>query len=53
MDNETLEHIPGGGLCTSCDHKMENDHQIPSLTLVYVAEMTRAATIQMTKAGST
>ncbi len=32
MDNETLEHIPGGGLCTSCDHKMENDHQIPSLT---------------------
>lgn len=32
MDNETLEHIPDGGLCTSCDHKMENDHQIPSLT---------------------
>ncbi|MDE5062721.1 TrbL/VirB6 family protein [Wolbachia endosymbiont of Drosophila tsacasi] len=32
MDNETLEHISSGGLCTSCDHKMENDHQIPSLT---------------------
>ncbi|WP_265021197.1 TrbL/VirB6 family protein [Wolbachia endosymbiont (group A) of Icerya purchasi] len=32
MDNETLEHIPGGGLCTSCDHKMENDHRTPSLT---------------------
>ncbi|QMV46164.1 type IV secretion system protein [Wolbachia pipientis] len=32
MDNETLEHIPGGGLCTSCDHEMKKDHQTPSLT---------------------
>lgn len=32
MDNETLEHIPGGGLCTSCNHEMKKDHQTPSLT---------------------
>ncbi|NSM56315.1 type IV secretion system protein [Wolbachia endosymbiont of Atemnus politus] len=32
MDDENFERIPTGGICTSCDHKMENDHQIPSLT---------------------
>ncbi|WP_341818547.1 type IV secretion system protein [Wolbachia endosymbiont (group B) of Ennomos erosarius] len=32
MDNETLEHIPGGGLCTNCDHKIRDNYRTPRLT---------------------
>ncbi|WP_410543083.1 type IV secretion system protein [Wolbachia endosymbiont of Tetranychus urticae] len=31
MDSENLEHIPSGGLCTNCDHKISNDHQTSKL----------------------
>ncbi|GFY79949.1 uncharacterized protein TNIN_56011 [Trichonephila inaurata madagascariensis] len=30
MDNENFEHIPGGGLCTNCDHEIKNSHAINS-----------------------
>ncbi|MGL9757557.1 MAG: type IV secretion system protein [Wolbachia sp.] len=32
IDGENLEHIPDGGLCTNCDHKISNDHQTSKLT---------------------
>ncbi|WP_265026277.1 TrbL/VirB6 family protein [Wolbachia endosymbiont (group A) of Bibio marci] len=32
MDGEDFEHIPGGGLCTNCDHKIRDNYRIPRLT---------------------
>ncbi|QKX01383.1 conjugal transfer protein TrbL [Wolbachia endosymbiont of Cruorifilaria tuberocauda] len=32
MDGENFEYISNSGLCTNCDYKMNNDHQIPNLT---------------------
>lgn len=31
MDNEEFEHIPEGGICINCDHKISNDHQTSKL----------------------
>ncbi|QEK89209.1 TrbL/VirB6 family protein [Wolbachia endosymbiont of Chrysomya megacephala] len=32
MDNEEFEHIPGGGICINCDHKIDRNHPKPELT---------------------
>lgn len=32
MSDESFEHISGGGICTNCDHKINNDHPVPKLT---------------------
>ncbi|WP_419247147.1 type IV secretion system protein [Wolbachia endosymbiont of Rhagoletis indifferens] len=32
MDGEDFEHIPGGGLCTNCDHKIRDNYRTPRLT---------------------
>ncbi len=32
MDNEKFEHIPGGGICINCDHKIDRNHPKPELT---------------------
>lgn len=32
MDNEECEHIPGGGICINCDHKIDRNHPKPELT---------------------
>ncbi|WP_395463170.1 type IV secretion system protein [Wolbachia endosymbiont of Cantharis cryptica] len=32
MDDEGFEHIPTGGICTNCDHKIKKYHQTPGLT---------------------
>lgn len=30
MDNENFKHIPTGGICTNCDHEINNSHAINS-----------------------
>lgn len=30
MDNENFEYIPGGGICTNCDHQISRSHAIGS-----------------------
>lgn len=32
IDDENLKHIQGGGICTNCDHKINNDHRVSELT---------------------
>ncbi|MFL3877023.1 TrbL/VirB6 family protein [Wolbachia endosymbiont of Trichogramma kaykai] len=32
VDNQELERVPGGGICLSCDHKMDRNHPKPELT---------------------
>ncbi len=32
MDGVKFKNAQGGGLCTSCDHKIDNDHSVPRLT---------------------
>ncbi|WP_342068369.1 type IV secretion system protein [Wolbachia endosymbiont (group B) of Melanargia galathea] len=32
MDNEEFEHIPGGGICINCDHKIDRNHPKSELT---------------------
>ncbi|MFT4314429.1 MAG: type IV secretion system protein [Wolbachia pipientis] len=32
MDDEEFEHIPGGGICINCDHKIGHNHPKPELT---------------------